>query len=148
MAQLLTVEEAANLNPLDVALMAIGFTAAQTRVLVENDFIDYDSLKLIDKKDVLMAADSYGKRSTVAERIQFGSTRLNRLVGLMHLVQDYARRGVSADVNGMLPVTLDFIKMALQRALIRKDHANNKEIASKAADPGILTFKVDFQSWT
>ena len=42
MAQLLTVEEAANLNPLDVALMAIGFTAAQTRVLVENDFIDYD----------------------------------------------------------------------------------------------------------
>ena len=67
MAQLLTVEEAANLNPLDVTLMAIGFKAAQTQVLVKNDFIDYDSFELIDMKDVLMVADSYGKRSTVAE---------------------------------------------------------------------------------
>jgi hypothetical protein len=48
----------------------------------------------------------------------------------------------------MLPVSLDFIKMALQHTLILEDHANNKEIASKAADPGTLTFKVDFQSWT
>jgi hypothetical protein len=148
MEQLLNVEEAANLNPLDVALMAIGFTAAQTRVLVENDISDYDSFKLIDKKDVLMVADSYGKRSTLVEQIQFGSNRFNQLVGLMQLVQNYAHRGVSADVNGMLPVTLDFIKMALQHTLIRKDHANNKEIASKAVDPGTLTFKVDFQSGT
>jgi hypothetical protein len=148
MAQLLTLDEAASLNPLDAALVAIGFTKAQARILMESDFVDYDSFKLINKKDVLMVADSYGKRSTVSEQIQFGSTRLNRLVGLMHLVQDYARRGILADTNGMLPVTLDFIKMALQHTLIREDHANNKEIASKAADPGTLTFKVDFQSWT
>ena len=66
------------------------------------------------------------------------------------MVQDYARCGVLADVNGMLPVTLDIIKMAMavQHELIRKDHPNNKEIASKAADPGTLTFKVNFQLWT
>jgi hypothetical protein len=64
----------------------------------------------------------------------------------MHLVQDYACRGILADTNGMQPVTLDFIKMALQHTLIHEDHANNKEIASKAADPGTLTFKVDLQS--
>jgi hypothetical protein len=148
MAQLLTLYEAASLNPLDAALVAIGFTRAQAWILMENDFVDYDSFKLINKNDVLMVADSYGKRSSVSERIQFGSTRLNQLVGLMHLVQDNARRGILADTNGMLPVSLDFIKMALQHTLICEDHANNKEIASKAADPGTLTFKVDFQSWT
>jgi hypothetical protein len=66
----------------------------------------------------------------------------------MHLVQDYACRGILADTNGMLPATLDFIKISLQHTLICEDHANKKEIASKAADPGTLTFKVDFQSWT
>jgi hypothetical protein len=67
---------------------------------------------------------------------------------LMHLVQDFARRGVSADANGLLPVTLEYMMLALQHAIIRQDHADSKEIASKAADPGTLTFKVDFQSWT
>ena len=85
MVHLLTMEEAASLNPLDTALVAVGFTTAQARTLMENDFVDYDSFKLINKKDVIMVADSYGKRPTVAERIQFGSARLNRLVGLMHL---------------------------------------------------------------
>jgi hypothetical protein len=94
MAQLLTLYEAASLNPLDAALVAIGFTRAQAWILMENDFVDYNSFKLINKKEVLMVADSYGKRSTVLERIQFGSTRLNRLVRLMHLVQDYARRRI------------------------------------------------------
>jgi hypothetical protein len=40
---------------------------------MENDSVDYDSFKLINKKDVIMVADSYGKRPTVAERVQFGS---------------------------------------------------------------------------
>jgi hypothetical protein len=67
MAQLLTMDEAACLNPLDAALVVIGFTRAQAQILMENDFFDYDSFKLINKKDVLMVADSYGKRSTVSE---------------------------------------------------------------------------------
>jgi hypothetical protein len=36
---------------------------------MENGFVDYDSFKLINKKDVLVVADSYGKRSTVSEQI-------------------------------------------------------------------------------
>jgi hypothetical protein len=67
MAHLLTMEEAAGLNPLDAALVAVGFTTAQARTLRENDFVDYDSFKLIKKEDVIMVADSYGKRPTVAE---------------------------------------------------------------------------------
>jgi hypothetical protein len=50
MAQLLTMDEAASLNPLDAALVAIGFTRAQARISMENDFVDYDSFKLINKK--------------------------------------------------------------------------------------------------
>jgi hypothetical protein len=69
MAQLLTMDEAASLNPLDAAVVAIGFTRAQARILMENGFVDYDSFKLINKKDVLVVADSYGKRSTVSEQI-------------------------------------------------------------------------------
>jgi hypothetical protein len=145
---LLTEEEIGNLNTLPAALLMVGFTQPQVARLVNDDFINYDSFKLIDKKDILFVADSYGKRSVAAERIQFGNTRINRLVGLMHLVQDFARRGVSADANGLLPVTLEYMMFALQHAIIRQDHADNKEIASKAADPGTLTFKVDFQSWT
>ena len=68
--------------------------------------------------------------------------------GSKYLVQDYAYHGVSVDANEMLSVTLDFIKMALQHTMICKDHANNNDIASKAAEQGTLTFKVDFQSWT
>jgi hypothetical protein len=124
---LLTEEEIGNLNTLPAALLMVGFTQPQVARLV---------------------ADLYGKRSVAAERIQFGNTRINRLVGLMHLVQDFARRGVSADANGLLPVTLEYMMLALQHAIIWQDHADNKEIASKAADPGTLIFKVDFQSWT
>jgi hypothetical protein len=40
---------------------------------LKNDFVDYDSFKLINKKDMIMVAASYGKRPTVAEQIQFGS---------------------------------------------------------------------------
>jgi hypothetical protein len=61
MAQLLTLDEAASLNPSDAALVAIGFTRAQAWILMENDFVDYDSFTLINKKYVLMLADSYGK---------------------------------------------------------------------------------------
>jgi hypothetical protein len=64
----------------------------------------------------------------------------------MHPVQDYARHRILADTNGMLPATLEFIKMALQHKLMHEDHANNKAIASKAADPGTLSIKVDFKS--
>jgi hypothetical protein len=89
-----------------------------------------------------------GKRSNVSEQIQVGSIQLNLVVGFLHLVQDYARRGILANTNGMLPVTLDFIIIALQHTLIREGHANNKENASKAAESETLTFKIDFQSWT
>jgi hypothetical protein len=61
MAHSLTMEEAVSLNPLDAALVAIRFTTAQARTLMENDFVDYDSSTLINKKDVLMVANSYGK---------------------------------------------------------------------------------------
>jgi hypothetical protein len=67
MAHLLTMEEAASLNLLDAGLVAIWFTTAQAWTLMENDFVHYDSFNLINKKDVLMVANSYGKRPTVAE---------------------------------------------------------------------------------
>jgi hypothetical protein len=67
MTHLLTTEEVDNLNPLDTSLVVIVFTIAQARILVENNFMDYESFKLFDKRDVSMVAESYGKRPTKAE---------------------------------------------------------------------------------
>ena len=41
MAHLFTMEESANLNQSNTALVVIGITEAQARVLMENDMIDY-----------------------------------------------------------------------------------------------------------
>ena len=154
---LLTIDEQLALTPLIQALELIGFTEGQVYRLMQNDFTDYMSFAMLSKSDITHVADAYAKRTpaTIANqvaprnvnRIEFGNNRTMRLIGLMHLVQDHRRRGVSPDGDGNLPVTLDLILEALQNAQVREDHDNCKEIASKAADPGVLTAKMDFQVW-
>jgi hypothetical protein len=50
MAQLLTLDEAASLNPLDAALVAIGFTRAQAWILMEMTLLIMTHLSVLIKR--------------------------------------------------------------------------------------------------
>jgi hypothetical protein len=108
----LTVDEILHLSPLGIALQLIRFLEAKVARLIEEDIVDDNSIHLVDKKDILVVADSHGKWMPTVNCINFGITLTSRLVGLMHLVQDYTCCGVSV-VDGMLPGTLDYVMLAL-----------------------------------
>jgi hypothetical protein len=139
---------AANINDLtlDQTLGLIGFDAAQVVLITESDLTSFASFRFIDEAGIHAMAEAFAKRGQAPRRVEFGMTRIKLMMGVMHLVQDYDRHGT--DIAGVtLTVTLDFITEALLNAQIRKHHADNKEVASKAADPGLLTLKVDFPVW-
>jgi hypothetical protein len=137
-----------NYNDLTLAetLRHIGFDAAQVVLIMESDLTSFASFRFIDEAGIRAVAEAFAKRTPAARRIEFGMTRIKMMMGVMHLVQDYDRHGADIDGN-TLTMALDLVTEGLLNAQICKHHADNKEVASKVANPGLLTLKVDFPVW-
>jgi hypothetical protein len=117
-------------------LRLIGFDAAQVGLLMESDLTSFASFRFIHEAGIRAMAKAFAKRTPVARKIKFGMTRIKMMMGVMHLVQDYDCHGVDIDGN-TLTMALELITEGLLNAQICKHHADNKEVASKAADPGV-----------
>ena len=87
---------------LDTVLTWIGFDQENTRNRIrEEGFESFDDLVTMKEKDIRDLAESYGRRTIVDGRAIFGLRRIRYLIGLIHLVQDFARIGEIPSLDGI-----------------------------------------------
>lgn len=82
-----------NVDPINLALQWIGFTAAVTRDRIHMEGFGrlFEDLKSIKEKDIPDLADSYGCRTVNDGQFIFGIHRVKYLIGMIHWVQDFTR---------------------------------------------------------
>ena len=138
-------------NPMDTALMWIGFDNVATRQRLRDEgFETFDDLKSMKEKDIRDLAESYGRRTVGDGRFIFGLRRIHYLIGMVHWVQDFDRvSGVSSlDAFNGDPIAFKAaLDTAFNRADVRRIEKEQSDTVSKAADPGKFKDERKWPEW-
>jgi hypothetical protein len=137
------------LTDVEQVLTWIGFpTAAQMAAMMGelgDELVEIGSLK---EKDISELADSYAKRTKAAGRMAFGLQRIKRLKALIHWVQDFERVDEEPHIDRLTQETFrEGLKVAAERAAIRKEERDASETISRQATPGKLKDATHWDKW-
>ena len=101
--------------------------------MMEAGLAQFEDFRYLVEKDLCDTADKFGKRTQAAGRIVFGLVGTEKLVGVMHWVQDCFR---ASDVPNHDNFDDDVLFEALSLAQIRKSDVELVTTNTKAVDPG------------
>jgi hypothetical protein len=110
-----------------------------------DDLTEIGNLK---EKEISELSDSYAKRTVAAGKMVFGLQRIKRLKALIHWVQDFARVNSTPTIGSLNQGTFrDALKVAAERATIRKEEKDVSETISRQATPGKLKDADNWDTW-
>ena len=115
----------------------IGFNAAERVLMTQHAFDSLEDLVIMDEKRITSMAEEMAKRTAAEGRVIIGMTRVTRLIGLMHWVQDTVLRCDDPIVPA--DVTREAINAALNNAKVRKVMRDNSDAQAKICNPGPFT---------
>ena len=142
---------AAALADVHQCLEWIGFGDVQHRnaIIDEGGFDRLTDFYDINETDIRNMAESFSKRSPVANRIICGMRRIKWLISMMHWTQDHQRCSEDPDLNDI--ANADEFRQALlvsaQRTSLRKTDAEQVDTISKATDPGKFKDEKKWPDW-
>jgi hypothetical protein len=128
----------------DVLQNVIGFPAAVDRArIIAGGIAGLADLRNVKEKDLRDTLDSYEKRPA-NQRVVFGMARTNRMIGLMHHIQDCDRIGAQ---YGEEEITLQVIEDAIEFANARKSISDHEKTHADSASPGELKDEKHWVTW-
>jgi hypothetical protein len=141
-------EEEPQVSPMEQAVAWIGFTDNQINSIISDIGNNFSDIEGLTAKDISELADSYAKRTVGDGRIIFGLQRTKRLKAFVHWVNDFKRVSRDPTLNGLDQHTFrEALKIAAQRAEIRKEESDSSDLMFKEASPGKLKDEKKWDVW-
>jgi hypothetical protein len=137
-----------NLTPMEQAITWIGFTPNQRGAIINEIGDTFNEVESLTSKDISDLAESYAKRTVADGRINFGLQRIKRLKAFIHWVMDFKRVNKIPTIEGLNQESFcEALRVAEQRAAIRKEESDSSDAIVKDASPGKLKDERKFDVW-
>jgi hypothetical protein len=134
----------------EVALFAnvlenvIGFpTAVERARIIAGGITSLNDLRDVKEKDLCDTLSEYEKKP-VAQRVSFSTACVNKMIGLMHYVQDCNHIGMDYDIEDITP---EGLVEHSSRATVRKSISDHKKTHAETPSLGQLKDEKNWVPW-
>ena len=116
--------------------------------IIDDAFSTFADIQNLTEKDVTELSESFARRTSQNDRINFGIRRTKRIKHMMHWVQDFYRVSSTPSTAGLNEDTfLAALTVAGERADVRKLLREQSDEKAKVASPGPLVSENKWIEW-